>query len=204
MALAASKVVICNQCGFENPVDSPNLTPRLCGRCEHSITQIKPDSLMATWAFSLTAMIFYIPANLFPFMTMDLYGSRNSATIWGGIIQLAEADSWFIAGVVFLASMVIPLLKLLGLFYLSFRIEKHDKPLLKTRIYRVVEGIGRWSMLDIFLLAVLVAIMKLGPWTSVEPEVGSLMFALVVIFTMFASACFDTRLLWEKDNARQN
>lgn len=133
-------------------------------------------------------------------MTMELYGSRNSATIWGGIVQLVEADSWFIAAIVFLASMVIPLLKLVALFYLSLQIEEHNRPLFKTRIYRVVEAIGRWSMLDIFLLAVLIAIMKLGPWTAVEPEPGAVMFALVVIFTMLASACFDPRLLWENQD----
>lgn len=113
---------------------------------------------------------------------------------------MIEAGSWFIAAVVFLASMVIPLLKLVALFYLSLQIEEHNRPLFKTRIYRVVESVGRWSMLDIFLLAVLIAIMKLGPWTSVEPEPGAVMFALVVIFTMLASACFDPRLLWENQD----
>ncbi|MBX2988347.1 MAG: paraquat-inducible protein A [Bdellovibrionaceae bacterium] len=175
-----------------------------CERCGNSEKRLKPKSARLTLAFSLTALVFYLPANLFPFMTIELYGNRNSSTIWGGVVTLTESGSWAIAMIVFLASMVIPLVKLAALFYLSFtaRDKKHAK--FKTRLYHVVEAIGRWSMLDIFLLAVLVAIMKLGPWTQVVPEIGSLMFALVVVFTMLASAYFDPKLLWEDENERQS
>lgn len=147
--------------------------------------------------FSLTALIFYLPANLFPFMTIELYGNRHSSTIWEGILSLMDAGSWAIAAIVFLASMFIPLLKLIILFYLSLTARNGKNQHFKTSLYRFIEAIGRWSMLDIFLLAVLVAIMKLGPWTTVEPEIGSLMFALVVVFTMLASANFDPQLFWE-------
>ncbi len=151
--------------------------------------------------FSMTALILYIPANLFPFMTIELYGSRNSSTIWGGIVSLAESGSLAIAIIVFLASMLIPFVKLVILFYLtSFTRQKNPK--FNTKLYHMVESIGRWSMLDIFLLAVLVAIMKLGPWTAVEPGIGSLLFAIVVIFTMLASAYFDPQLLWEEENEK--
>lgn len=155
-------------------------------------------SLASTLAFSLTALIFYIPANFFPFMTIELYGHRNSATIWGGTVSLVNGGAWAIAAVVFLASIVIPLLKLLALFYLSFTSHNGKHPEFKIWLHKVVEVIGRWSMLDIFLLAVLVAIMKLGAWTRVEPELGSLMFLLVVVFTMLASAQFDPKLIRKK------
>lgn len=172
----------------------------VCSRCGHSQSIHKSGSLQKTLSFSLTALIFYFPANFFPFMTIELYGHRNSSTIWGGIMSLAESGAWLIALIVFLASLLIPFLKLLILFYLSLSIGRQKHQRLKTRLYRMVESLGRWSMLDIFLLAVLVAIMKLGPWTRVEPEIGSVMFALVVVFTMLASASFDPKLIWEKEN----
>lgn len=157
-------------------------------------------SIQSTLAFSLTALILYIPANLFPFMTIELYGNRNSSTIWTGVVALAESGSVAIALVVFLASMVIPFIKLALLFYLALSAKQKKHPNFKQRLYQIIEAIGRWSMLDIFLLAVLVAIMKLGPWTTVEPGLGSLLFALVVIFTMLASASFDPQLLLKDDN----
>jgi paraquat-inducible protein A len=169
-----------------------------CDRCGWS-GRIRPKSAQLTLSCALTALILYIPANIYPFMTIELYGRRNSSTILGGIGDLFAAGSYFIGGVIFLASVVIPLLKLLILFYLSLNANRKNS-LFKTRLYHIVEAIGRWSMLDIFLLAVLVAVMKLGPWSTVQPELGSLLFALVVIFTMIASAYFDPKLLWESDD----
>ncbi len=157
-------------------------------------------SIHSTLAFSLTALILYIPANLFPFMTIELYGNRNSSTIWTGVVALAESGSVAIALVVFLASIVIPFIKLALLFYLALSAKQKKHPNFKNRLYQIIEAIGRWSMLDIFLLAVLVAIMKLGPWTTVEPGLGALLFALVVIFTMLASASFDPQLLLKDEN----
>lgn len=132
-------------------------------------------------------------------MSIELYGSRNTSTIWEGIVSLTKNGSVAIAIIVFLASLLIPFLKLAILFYLALTANTKKHPLFKTRLYHFIEAIGRWSMLDIFLLAVLVAIFKLGPWTTVEPKIGSLLFALVVIFTMLASATFDPTLLWENE-----
>lgn len=193
--------LICNVCS--QPIPSPEGLQKtlVCNRCGHKHEKLKPKSARLTLVFSMTALILYIPANLFPFMTIELYGSRNSSTIWGGIVSLAESGSLAIAIIVFLASMLIPFVKLVILFYLtSFTRQKNPK--FNTKLYHMVESIGRWSMLDIFLLAVLVAIMKLGPWTAVEPGIGSLLFAIVVIFTMLASAYFDPQLLWEEENEK--
>lgn len=148
------------------------------------------STVKASLAFSLTALIFYIPANVMPFMTIELYGRRSSSTIWSGIVTLADDGAWFIAIVVFLASLFIPLLKLLILFYLSLTAQSESNHETKRKLYDFVEVIGRWSMLDIFLLAVLVSLVKLGSWAQVKPEPGAIMFALVVIFTMIASATF--------------
>lgn len=155
-----------------------------------------------TLAFSLTALVLYLPANLFPFMSIELYGRRNTATIWGGIVSLAESGSWPIAAIVFLASILIPLLKLIILFYLSLETSS-SLPKFKYRLYRIVETIGRWSMLDIFLLAIMIAILKLGKWATVEPKPGALLFALVVIFTMLASAYFNHDHLKEKESGHE-
>ena len=157
-----------------------------------------PSTAKKTMAFAMTALIFYIPANIFPFMTIELYGQRNSATIWEGVVTLAESGSWPVAIIVFLASIFIPLIKLVILFYLSATYKNGKRLSFKLKLHRFVEAIGRWSMLDIFLLAVLVSIMKLGHWTTVEPEPGALMFAMVVVFTMLASAYYDPKLLLEE------
>lgn len=189
--------LVCPICANQVPLADRLDQDVVCDQCGEKVQKAKPDSPAMTLIFSLTAMIFYIPANMFPFMTIELYGNRSTSTIWGGIVSLMEAGSVAIAIIVLLASLVIPFFKLAILFYLSFRPGRNRNPKFKTRLYHIVEAIGRWSMLDIFLLAVLVAIMKLGPWTTVEPQVGALMFAMVVIFTMLASAYFDPQLLWK-------
>ena len=189
----------CDVCSYALNDSSPTGVTVTCERCgKHHY--VKAKSPEVTLIFSLTALIFYLPANFFPFMTMELYGSRKSATIWSGVKSLNEAGSTFIAIIVLLASIVFPLIKLLALFYLSATAKQANHQRFKTKLYHIVEAIGRWSMLDIFLMAIMVAIIKFGHWTSVEPEVGSLLFALVVIFTLIASTNFDPKLIWESSN----
>lgn len=134
---------------------------------------------------------------MFPFMTVEMNGVQNSSTIWQGVKSLSESGSWMIALIVFFASIFIPVLKILILFYLGIPSHAKANALLKTRMYRFVENIGRWSMLDIFLLAVLVAVLKISPWTHVQPEIGSVLFGFVVIFSVAASATFDPRIIWK-------
>ena len=192
--------LICPVCAHRN-LTTRSLEKEVdCERCGHRVYRPRPRSAHLTLVFSLTALIFYIPANVFPFMTIELYGNRNSSTIWGGVQQLFSSGEAAIALIVLLASIIIPFFKLIILFYISLFADIKHHPHFKTKLYEIVEAIGRWSMLDIFLLAVLIAIMKLGPWTTVRPEVGSLMFAFVVIFTMLASAAFDPQLLWRDKN----
>lgn len=198
-AKSSSQFVICSHCSHRNAADDTH-SEVICERCGHKHKSIHPKSIEMTLAFSLTALLLYIPANLYPFMTIELYGNRNSSTIWSGTVSLFESGAWAVAIVVFLASLFIPLLKLVILFYLALTARTKKHPHFKTRLYKMVEAIGRWSMLDIFLLAVLVAIVKLSPWAHVEPEFGSLMFLFVVIFTMLASAYFDPQLLWEEED----
>ncbi|UYL07257.1 paraquat-inducible protein A [Bdellovibrio sp. SKB1291214] len=169
----------------------------VCEKCG-TINQVaKNASAHVSLACSLTALILYLPANMLPFMTLEVYGNKNTATIWGGIVTLSEGGAWGIAMVVFLASIVVPVVKLIILFYLGLTANTSGQERFKTRLYNFVEAIGRWSMLDIFLLAVLVAIMKMGPWAHAEPGAGAWMFALVVIFTMLSSAYFDPSTIWK-------
>lgn len=163
----------------------------------------KSSSSQITLAFSLAALILYIPAMFFPFMTMELYGNKNSSTILEGVIDLAGRGSWFIAILVFLASVVIPVIKLLILFYINLVPPTPSNHEIQKRLHDFVEIIGRWSMLDIFLLAVLIAMLKFRPWAHVEAEPGSLMFALVVVFTMIASATYDTSQLRKARNEKR-
>lgn len=146
-------------------------------------------------SFTLTALIFSIPANVFPFMTMQIQGTRNTATIWSGVKDLVSQGSWFIAAIIFTASLVIPILKLTILLYLNLTVKSNDRTELKFKLYEIVEAIGKWSMLDVFLMAVLVVLFKFGKLTYVKAEVGSYMFTLVVICTMIASIFFDETLI---------
>lgn len=194
---------ICRICGFPQKVVGKEKS-FICERCGSKNKVYSPRSERLTLTFALTALIFYVPANIFPFMTLELYGSRHSATVWGGVTALIDKGHWPIGLVVFLASMVVPLLKLAILFYLALTAKSGKHTKLKTRLYLIVEVIGRWSMLDIFLLAVLVAVVKLGSWTDVQPEPGSILFALVVIFTMAASAYFKPEVLWENHKEQKD
>lgn len=192
--------VICNECSHFVSISGNSHDKLVCDRCGYDLNSVDKKSLTFTVAFSITALILYFPANFFPFMAMELYGNRSSANIWEGVVALYDAGSWFIAFIVFAASIVLPFIKLIVLLYLAMPHTSERTALYKTKMFRSLEAIGRWSMLDIFLLAVMVAIMKLGPWTHVEPGIGAILFALVVIFTMFASSSFDPRLLWRNIN----
>ena len=162
---------------------------------DQPVEKSKSLTVAPTMAFALTALIFYVPANIFPFMTIEMYGNRNTTTVWSGILDLAEGGSWPLAIIVFLASMLIPFFKLIILFYLGLTSKNQKNKKFKLTLYKTVEAVGRWSMLDIFLLAILVAIMKLGSLANVKPEPGALLFALVVIFTMLSSAFYNPKIL---------
>jgi paraquat-inducible protein A len=130
---------------------------------------------------------------------MVYLGQTQTDTIFSGIIELAEEGFWPLALIVFIASMFVPIMKLIVLFalVLSVKYKTHWRPLDRTRIYRVAEFVGRWSMVDIFVLAILVSLVQFGNFATVHVGVGSLSFAAVVILTMFAANTFDPRLIWD-------
>jgi paraquat-inducible protein A len=170
-----------------------------CRVCGSELHERKPDSLARTWALVLTGALLYIPANLLPIMTVVFSGHGEPDTIISGVFALLRAGSWGIALLILFASIVVPLLKLLGLVYLllSVQLRWRWRPRDRTVLYRLIENVGRWSMLDIFVVAILVALVKLGAVATIEPGAGATCFGAVVVITMLASASFDPRLIWD-------
>jgi paraquat-inducible protein A len=155
-----------------------------CPRCGAALHSRKPNSIARTWALVLAAMVFYIPANVLPVTHTTSLGAVQSDTIMSGVIYFIHSGSWPIALVIFIASVFVPLLKLL---ILSGR----------TRLYRLTEVIGRWSMLDIYVVTILVALVNLGALATIEAGPGAVFFAGVVVVTMLAAESFDPRLIWD-------
>lgn len=148
-------------------------------------------------ALVVSGALLYLPANLFPVMTMSITGDRQRLTVWGGVVELYEVGVWPAAVVVFLASICVPLLKLLALGWLLWMDGSPRLRAERTRLFRLLETIGTWSMVDIFLLSVLVAVGQLGIFASVRTEPGALFFASVLICTLFAAQNYDVRRIWE-------
>jgi paraquat-inducible protein A len=177
-----------------------------CPRCGAELHIRKPNSIARTWALVLAACIFYIPANLFPITTVTSLGYVQSDTIMSGVIYFIQTGMWPIALVIFVASVFVPLMKLLILSYLLISVQRgsHWRPRDRTRLYRITELVGRWSMVDIYVVTILVALVHLGALATIEAGPGALYFGAVVVITMFAAMTFDPRLIWdvaEPDNA---
>lgn len=174
-----------------------------CCRCGAVLYKRKPNSINRTLALVIAAVILYIPANVYPIMTFTYLGLAQTTTIWSGVKQLYHSGMWPIATLVLCASIVIPLLKLIGLGYLCISLKWGWRKRDRTQLYQVIDVIGRWAMLDVFLLSILVAIVKLGQIATVIPGPGSISFATVVVLTMFATVCFAPRLIWEPQEERK-
>lgn len=173
--------------------------PASCPRCGTSLHSRKPDSIGRCWALVLAAAIFYIPANVLPITHTTSLGQVQSDTIMSGVIYFIHSGSWPVALVIFVASVFVPLLKLLILSFLLVSVQMgwRWRPVDRTRLYRLTEAIGRWSMLDIFVVTILVALVHLGALAAIEAGAGALFFAAVVVITMFAAEAFDPRLIWD-------
>lgn len=169
-----------------------------CARCGAVLREWKPQSVVPTAALALAALILYIPANIYPILRMERYGLFTENTVWSGIVALADYGYWFVAGIVFVASMVVPLFKLLGLLMLVATADARTRRWRRARtsLYRLIDAVGPWAMLDVFLVAVLVALVRLGALATVIPGPGLWAFTAVVMLTMLASALFNPRLLW--------
>jgi paraquat-inducible protein A len=192
------------RCGVCGLVSADEGAQARCPRCRAHLHRRKPDSIARCWALILTAAILYIPANVYPIMTVISFGAGSPNTILSGVKHLIESGMWPLALLVFFASITVPVLKIVGLVLLLLTTQKGTRWHLRdrTRLYRVIESVGRWSMIDIFMLSILVALVRLGALATVVPGVGAISFAAVVVTTMFAAMAFDPRLMW--DSAGEN
>lgn len=198
LTAASQGLLACHACGQLSRL-APAHGESRCPRCHAALHARKVDSLHRTWALLLAAAILYIPANLLPIMeTRSLFGQQED-TIMSGIVYLWLSGSAGLALVVFVASILVPLLKLLALTLLaaSVSLAPRWRPHQRARLYRLVEAVGRWSMLDIFVVALLAALVQIQSLASITAGPGAAAFGAVVVLTMLAAMSFDPRLIWD-------
>ncbi|EWC39019.1 paraquat-inducible protein A [Pseudomonas stutzeri] len=198
MRAADAGLMVCHECHQLNRTGVDDGHQR-CSRCGARVHMRRPNSIARTWALLITAALLYLPANLLPIMTVRMLGSGTPDTIMSGVVTLAKHGMLPIAAVVFIASILVPTFKLVGIAMLLFSVQRHHpmSPRQRLLVFRFIEWIGRWSMLDIFVIAILVAIVNFGSLASVEAGFGAVAFAGVVILTMLAAITFDPRLIWD-------
>ncbi|NJD05449.1 MAG: paraquat-inducible protein A [Methylococcaceae bacterium] len=185
----------CHDCGWLAPEGDRGL----CPRCGSELHRRKPDSIARSWALLIAAALLYIPANLLPVMVTTSLGGTQADTILSGVVYLWVSGSWPLALVVFFASVMVPMLKLVSLVLLLISVQRRWqwRALDRTRLYRITELVGRWSMVDIFVVTMLVALVQLRPLASVDAGPGAVAFGAVVVLTMLAAEAFDPRLIWD-------
>ena len=193
-------MISCDSCHLlcRRPQQSATM---LCPRCGARMHDRKPNSIARTWALVLAAIIFYIPANILPITVVISMGKAQSDTIMSGVIYFIHSGMWPIALVIFLASVFIPLLKLFILIFLLISVQRKSswRQQDRTRLYRIIEAIGRWSMVDIFVVTILVALVHLGGLATIHAGPGAIFFGAVVVITIFAAISFDPRLIWDTE-----
>ncbi len=170
-----------------------------CPRCGAAVHLRIPHSVQRTWALLITAALCYLPANTLPILTVVHFGRGAPDTIMSGVIHLIDADQWPIALLVFAASVVVPLLKIATLAFLLISVSAKSRwrPRDRVHLYHIVDVLGRWSMIDIFMISILVALVQLGSVATVLPGLGAAFFGAVVVATMLAALTFDPRLIWD-------
>ena len=175
------------------------LEPTECDRCGAALHRRKVQSLTRTWAYMLTALAFYVPANLLPVMNTTMLGSGADSTIMSGVLEFWQHGAWDIALIIFIASIAVPGIKFLSLGLLLVTVQRNSQWARKERskLFRFIELIGYWSMLDVIVVALVAALVKFQALGTIEPRLGILFFGLVVVFTMLAAMSFDPRLIWE-------
>jgi paraquat-inducible protein A len=194
----------CHGCGLLSR-PAPGVEEGRCPRCDEKLEFRKPASLERTLAFLIAASVCYVPANLLPVMNTITAGGSESDTIMQGVVLLWSPTGWPLSLIVLFASIMIPSAKILALLYLVFTVRRGSvqSNAQRIRLYRMVEIIGRWSMVDVFVDTFTVSLIQLQPLMSVEPGPGLLFFAAVVVLTMMAVESFDPRLIWDSLSAKE-
>jgi paraquat-inducible protein A len=196
----AQELLGCESCGLVSAaavIDEPGLLQQ-CPRCGHVLRATKPFALQRTWACVLAAAVLYVPANALPVMVTTSAFQHDEHTLLGGIHELWLDGSWFLAAIVFIASIAVPMLKIgaLGLLAWTVRHRPEWRRLERARLYRLVEAVGHWSMLDVYVVVLLAATVRFGPLASVGAGLGLLAFTAVGVLTMFATWSFVPRMFW--------
>ena len=206
MAYLKAADLLLAQCHFCHTVVKVDGSGELfCPVCESRVSLRIRQSINRSWAWLITATILYIPANILPVATIAKLADNHPDTIISGVMRLLNEGMWPLAAIVFIASIFVPLLKLAVLFWLLISVHERSnwRPEDRALFYRVTEFVGRWSMVDIFVIAILTALVQFGELAYVEVGPGSIAFALLVIATMFAAHTFDPRLIWDACETRE-
>ncbi|SNS89797.1 paraquat-inducible protein A [Tropicimonas sediminicola] len=187
-------MVACTDCTRVWPLETER-----CPRCGAKLVSRDGHSLSRVWAWWVVGLICYIPANLYPMLNTTFMGKTSGDTIVGGAVTLAMHGAIAVALVILIASVAIPMGKFVAVAYLALSVQRgwHTSKLRRTQLYEMVEFIGRWSMIDVFVVAVLSALVQLSVVVSIQPGPAALNFALSVVFTMLSARSFDSRLIWD-------
>jgi len=202
---AQAGLLSCHVCGLVSRPGTGADDAR-CPRCHSRLHRRKPDSIARTWALLIAAYILYVPANLLPIMeTRSLFGSQQD-TILSGVVFLWVSGSWPLAAIVFVASIVVPLAKMIALTLLTASVQRRSawRTQERTRLYRLVELVGRWSMLDIYVITIMVALVQIQSLASIQAGPAAAAFGAVVVLTMLAAMSFDPRLIWDGPGGRND
>ncbi len=197
-----SGFITCHDCGNLVRAGTPPEVSHLgCPRCNALIHARKPHSLSRTWALIITSAVLFFPANLLPIMRVDFMGSQQYSTIMDGIFYFFHEKEYGIGVIIFTASILVPFFKIIGMTLILLSIQFNWKSWLrhKTAMFHFIEFIGRWSMLDIFVIALMATLVNFGSLTSTQAAPAASYFTAVVLCTMFAALTFDSRLLWDTD-----
>jgi paraquat-inducible protein A len=201
LSARALGIVACQRCTKAAPLGT-----RTCDRCGHKLQSRDPMSLQRVWAYWFVGLLCYIPANVYPMLKTQTLFSTDESTIIGGAVELAHHGAFGIAAIILIASVVIPLAKFWAVAYLAVSVTQPTRVSNQRRqfIYEIVEYIGRWSMIDIFVVAILSALVQLKTLASINPGPASIFFAFSVIFTMLSAQAFDSRMIWDVQTKRDS
>lgn len=192
-------LVACTRCGRVHALETVS-----CDRCGAALESRDFDSLQKVMALLFAGLVAYVPANLYPMLRTSTLTENSESTIVGGVIDLIHHGSVGIAAIVFFASVVIPVGKFIAIGYLAYSVKQKSalNQHSRHRLYEVVEFVGRWSMIDVFVVAILSALVQFGSLASIQPGVAAFSFAVSVIFTMLSAQSFDARMIWDVDRTK--
>jgi len=190
-------LISCENC--HKVYEKENYNDFVCTRCNHNVQKRIKNSLQVSLALTICAILLYIPAMLYPIMEITKFGIKVESTILEGVISFLEYENYFIAFVIFTASVIIPLIKLLGLLliFISLKIDIKIRNKNKIRIFKFIKAIGKWSMIDIYVVALLASVIQVGELFNIKGGLAATSFTFVVILTMIAAHRFDTRIIWD-------